>query len=86
MNMVVVVMTFKAIILAKCVFDGIVCCRDRMNNALINKGLKCSVNGDPVESLTGLMLYVSMGKGATVGEEKVEDLFPAIGNAEVVAP
>jgi hypothetical protein len=49
-NMIVVMMTFAAIILAQRVQYRIICCRDIVNDAFFEKGMQGAIYSNAIES------------------------------------
>lgn len=84
MHMVVVVMTRFAFVFAQGVQDGVVCSRDEVNDALVDKGLQCPVNSHPVEIFAGQLLNIGMRQSAFAVQKQGEDLLPTIGDAELI--
>ena len=85
MDVVVLVMTFFTIVLADCIPDGIICRGNCMNDPLINKGLKRAVNRHAVEFFASPLFNVTMGKRTALFQEKLQYLFPAVGDAQAIS-
>ncbi len=62
--MMIVVMSLAAIILTKRIFNRIIRSGNGMNQSFLNKGLQGSVNGYPVEVLSGIFFDICMSKGS----------------------
>jgi hypothetical protein len=69
MYMMIMVMTFTAFILAQCISNGIICCRNRMDDAFLNKRLKGAINRHPVKFFAGFFFNIAMSKCACLVKE-----------------
>ena len=71
--MVVVMMPrCDASFVAKCIPDHVVCGRDVVDNALLKKSLKGSVNGNTVELFSTFCFNVLVGQGIVCGKKNIK--------------
>ena len=82
----IMVMTFGTFVLAKGITDGIICSWNGMYDPFINKSLQCAIDRDTVKFFSRFFFNIAMRKSTGLLQEKLDDLFPAIGNREVVIP
>jgi hypothetical protein len=82
--MIVVMMPFFATTSANSITGCPIRSRDGMDDSLFGKGLKGSVNGNPVKALKR-MLDIAMTQGAIIMmQKKIEDVAAAIRHTQVV--
>ena len=62
MNMMIVVMTSGALVLAKRIADGVIGRGDTMNDSFFQKSLQGAVDGNSVKFFTGPFFNVTMGQ------------------------
>ena len=86
MHMIVVVVPVLAFVFAQGILDRIVRSGDRMDDSLFHKGLECPVDGNPVVTAGSLRFHVMVCQGLARLDENIQDVFPAVRNAELVAP
>jgi hypothetical protein len=84
MNMIIVVMSFRAILFAERISDRIVCGWDTMNDAFLYKNLERPVDGHAIKLPASLTFNIGMRKCAFVIQKKFKDFFPATSNAELI--
>jgi hypothetical protein len=81
--MVIMMMTFFTIVLAKSVANGVVGSRYCMNDPFFYKGLQSAVYSNAVKFFSRSFFDITMRKRTFLLKEEMKDLFPARGNAEV---
>jgi hypothetical protein len=86
MHVVIVVMSFTAIIFAECITDGVIRGWYRVNDAFFHKGLQCAVHRYTVKFFTASFFNIRMREGAAAVQKKFKDRFSAIGNTQLVLP
>jgi len=78
MNVIIVVMTLRAILPAQGITGGIICCRDGVDDPVVNKSLECTVNGNPVKPVTGDLFNIVMRQCIIRLQENLQDRPPAV--------
>ena len=70
---------------AERIVHGIVRGRDAVDNSFVEKSLQCPVNGHPVKFFTRLFFNVGVRECPWIAEENTENLFAAIGYAQLIS-
>lgn len=82
--MIIAVMSTGTVVFAQRIAYRIIRGGDAVDQSFLQKGLQSAVYRDPVESLTGLFLYIAMRKRTILLEKKLQDLPPATGDAQLI--
>ena len=83
MNVIVVMMTFAAFLLAQRVHDRIVGSGNSMDDPFFDKGLQRSVNGYPIETCSAHFFYVCMRKRMPASLKQLKYLHPVFSDAKL---
>ncbi len=83
-NMVIVVMTFCAIIFTERIFDQIICTGNAVDNSFFHESLQGAVNGHPIELIPSLFVDISVRERFVIAQEHLQDLQATFSNAQVI--
>jgi hypothetical protein len=86
MNMVMMMPCGRTGGIAECVFQTSFIIKNFVNKSSIEKGLKGSVDGNPVKCIIYFLFDISMGKGIFLLQEKVENLLAVRCGAKLEVP